>query len=135
MNKIWKWILGIGAALVVMLLAMPFVGRILWWMPHGFASEVGRGSMMGGGFTGGCGGIFGGPMSGLWNMGGSLMMLGMFIVPLLLVGLVAAAVVALMRRPQTVVVQAQPTVISCASCGKVVQDNWVVCPYCGEKRA
>ena len=133
MNKIWKWIIGVGAGLLVLLLvAAPFASRFLW-MSGGYLSGQ-SGVPMGGGFPGGCGGIFGGPMFGLWNMGGGLMMVGMFIVPLLLVGLVVVAVVVILRRPQTVVMQAQPAVISCTSCGKSVQDNWVVCPYCGEKR-
>ena len=132
MNKTWKWVIGVGAALLVLLLlAMPFFGR-LFWMSGGHMTGQ-TGVPMGAGFSDGCGGIFGGPMSGLWNMGGGLMMFGMFLVPLLLIGLVVVVVVALMRRPQ-MIVQPQPVAISCASCGKAVQENWVVCPYCGDKR-
>ena len=133
MSNIWKWILGVGAGLLVLLLvAAPFATRFLWMTG---SYMTGQSGVPMGGFPGGCGGIFGSPMFGMWNMGGGLMMFGMLIVPLLLVGLVVVAVVVIIRRPQTVVVQAQPAAISCAACGKAVQENWVVCPYCGEKKA
>jgi hypothetical protein len=132
MSKLWKWILGVGVGLlVVLLVGVPFARRFLWMSSGYMTGQIGV--PMGGGFSDGCGGVFGGSMFGMGHMGGGLMMLGMFIVPLLLVGLIVVAVVLIMRRSQPVVVQAQPVAISCGSCGKAVQENWVACPYCGEK--
>ena len=134
MRKLWKWILGVGAGLlVVLLVGASFARRFLWMSSGNMTGQTGV--PMGGGFSDGCGGVFGGPMFGMWNMGGGLMMLGMFIVPLLLVGLIVVAAVLIMRGSQPVVVQAHPVAILCGSCGKAVQENWVVCPYCGEKQA
>ena len=80
-------------------------------------------------------------------LGMGLFMLGRLLFPLLLVALIVGLAIALFRRParQVAPVQAipnplppQPPVTSemagtCSNCGKPLQADWAVCPYCGQK--
>jgi DNA-directed RNA polymerase subunit RPC12/RpoP len=119
MKSVWKWVLiGVAVFLSVFLLALPL-----------FTGICGKaGSMMGGGWSGW--GMMGGgyPMMGF----GFWMMAGVFLVPLLLIALVAGLVISLQRNARSNTETSAPG-INCPHCGKMVQKDWVACPHCGKK--
>lgn len=140
MNKVWKIILIVlGALLLLALCATPLLLRFF----------IVGGPMMR------YGGIFGGHhmggFGGFGMIGGGLMMLGSLLFTLAVIGLVVYGIIALVRNlshqtPQTpppapaasTVVESAPVepaaaVPTCAHCGKPLQADWAVCPYCGEK--
>jgi uncharacterized membrane protein len=119
MNKVLNWVLvGTGILFLVML--------IVWLVPGGW----GYGGMMGGyGMMGGRYGF----MSPLGWMG----MAFMWLVPAAILVLLVAGAVALfnnLTRPSNPTGQtgAPPTNRACQACGKPVQADWAVCPYCGQ---
>jgi hypothetical protein len=66
--------------------------------------------------------------------------IGMFLWPLLLIGLIVLGVVWLVQsvaRPAMPQAPAAPQppapTVVCAHCGKPLQAGWMACPYCGEK--
>jgi hypothetical protein len=117
----WKILLGfVGVFIVAFLIALPFFGRMVWLparvfnrfpvMMHGERAFIG--SHMFGGFS----------------------MFGMFLFPLLILVLIGAVVYALVRKPAPT---PQPPVEEtpdryCETCGKGLQADWKVCPYCGK---
>ncbi|MFQ5875392.1 MAG: zinc ribbon domain-containing protein [Dehalococcoidia bacterium] len=83
-------------------------------------------------FCGGTGRL-GGGLFGLW---GWLFMALMVLFPLGFLALLALGIIWLVRAvsgPQLRAPSAPPAAQSCPSCGKVVQADWKVCPYCGEE--
>ena len=119
MSNVWKYLLvGLLVFILVFAIALPFFGGR--WAPYGMGPW-----MMGPGMMHGYNG-FGG-----FGMYGGLMMLGMILLPLLLIGAVIAGVAALVRGmgSSSTRTEARP----CPHCGKYIQTDWVVCPYCGQK--
>lgn len=110
MTKSLQWILGVAVLVIALAVAASLV------LP--FFSPAGAGyGMMGPGMMGGWGGM---PFFGF----------GMFLWPLLPIGLVVAGAVWLVRglsRPTPTATRA------CPSCGSALQAEWKACPHCGEK--
>ena len=60
--------------------------------------------------------------------------IGMFLWPLLFIGLIVLGVVWLVRTVATPGAPQPPAATAaCAHCGKPIQAGWKACPYCGEK--
>jgi hypothetical protein len=155
MKKVWKWIIGIVLVIVVLavLVGVSFIVRSDFhagrvdveagpgyyqrgpeMMPYGGFSHMRRPGMMSYGRM-----PMGGFFSGLFSLG--------FLV-LLVLGIIwfvqrlnkpSPAVVAPFTTMQGSVpvntpapVQAE-VVNPCKKCGKPIQDEWKVCPYCGKK--
>lgn len=145
MRNFWKYLL-----IFLGVFAVVFVAALVL-----FGARYGMGGF-------GSGMMFGGqhPMMGRGGfMGFGLLRgflgLALCLVPLGLLALLAAGVVALVRRPGAVVppiqsatphavepaapqpvvvvplAQVQPDTHACPHCGQPVQNNWVACPYCG----
>lgn len=134
MNKTnWTQVLVFGLVVLVILLigtGLLFFGGVGAWGMRGD-----RGGMMGGWcpFCGGTGRLGGG---GLFGLGGWLFMALMVLFPLGLVVLLAWGIIWLMRSAsdtQSRAPSAPPAAPTCPNCGKVVQADWTVCPYCGEE--
>lgn len=120
--------------------------RFNWWMLGAFIAIALLAFFAGNLFFGGYGagrGWWPYHMGG-WNMmggygfpwGGGFMGIGMLLVPLLVVGLIVAAVVALVRGPQTPLpppppAMPPPAARLCSNCSRPLQAEWAVCPYCG----
>ncbi len=120
MSKGLQWVIGIGigvvVAAVILSVVWPFVAPQSGWT-GGYGSMMGPGHMQGWG------------MPGVFGMG--FFGLGMFLWPLLFLGLIVLAGVALVRAigntgPST------PT-LACPHCGRPIQAGWKACPNCGEK--
>ena len=124
-----QWILGVSAVLVALAVVastiLPFFFPQTGWGGYG---TMGPGHMYGGGSM----------MGGLGMM--SFFGIGMFLVPLLVIGLIVLGVVWLVRSgigsgtpsaPQ----QSLTASRFCQHCGKPLQAEWKACPYCGEKTA
>ena len=74
---------------------------------------------------------------------GGVTMLGFWLIPLAIIGLLVAGAIASIvglsrpRNPAPPAAQNPPEVSvtspaqNCPSCGKAVQSNWVACPHCG----
>lgn len=117
MKTVWKWILGTLVVLVLAsLIFLPWLGRAYFgWMP-----------MMGYGVR---------PMHPFfgWSpFGGWWMMAGMFLLPLIVIGLLIWGGVALIRNASAKPAP-PPQTVACTHCGQPLQVGWVACPYCGEK--
>jgi hypothetical protein len=112
----WKWfVLFFIVLIVAAIIAIP-----LW-------SSIGNNwmGMMGNGFQ--CPYLFGKYES----IGGFIMMFGMFLIPLVLIGLVLLGVAVIVKgsfAPKAII-----PMKSCVHCGKPLQADWVNCPYCGKK--
>jgi zinc-ribbon domain len=146
MKKVWKWIIGIVLGLVV-LAVLVGVGFMVRSNFHVFRAEAqvsrgfyepGPGMMPYGGF--------GYHMRGPGIMGYGMTPFGGFFGGLLSLGFLALVVlgiiwlVRLLRTPKPVDVSAampasMPAAIvnPCKNCGRPIQDDWKVCPYCGKK--
>ncbi len=113
MRGVWKWVaLFVGVLIVAFLVALPLFGAGAYgWMP--MMGWYGRPYMFGG---------FG-------YLGGWLMMLGMFLIPVALIGLLVVGVVALVKGSNKPETPPAPAVRTCAHCGKALQSDWVNCPY------
>ncbi len=116
----------IGLVLVGLLLAVP----LIFLRPGGdFGWTMGPG-MMGRNF-------------GYHMPFGGFSMFFMWLIPLLIVGLLVAgavaSIVSLSRPrnptpptpPAAPVIPAATTAQNCPNCGRVVEPDWVACPYCG----
>jgi hypothetical protein len=118
-DKTLRLTLGLSAILIVIAILVstifPFIApRLGWTRGYGYGM-MGPGHMFGGGsMMGG----FGMPFLGF----------GMFLGPLITIGLVVLGIVWLVRA----VSPSAPTT-ACAHCGKPVQPGWKACPHCGEK--
>ena len=131
MSKALQWVIGIGVVLIVAAIIFstvwPFFAPRLGWTGNFGYGMMGPGHMFGGrGMMGG----FGMPFFGI----------GMFLWPLLFIGLIVLGVVWLVRsvaRPAVPQAPAAPQppapTAACAHCGKPLQAGWMACPYCGEK--
>ena len=119
MNNVWKYLLvGLGIFLLVFLVGLLFFTGGGWGQYRMGPGMMGP-WMMGPG------------MMGSYGVFGWLMMLGMFLLPILLIGAIIAGVVLLVRsmgNPAT-----SPRSQPCPNCGKFVQVAWMACPYCGQK--
>lgn len=138
MKKVWKWIIGIAVALVVlaviagvawMFIRPHMLGTAVWYrlgdrarepwmmMPYGHSYLRGSSWMF----------PFGGIFGGLFGLG--------------ILTLVVLGIIWLARRvsapqpspaaPQTPVAAAAQA--TCKRCGKPVEAEWVACPHCGKK--
>ena len=149
MRKVWKWVaIGFGALVVLALIALPFVLRAFGGPLR--VAGFGRAPMMGGGFFG-RGAFF----------GGGLMAFAMFLVSMALIGLAVIGLIAVIkaaaRPPQAAPLPPQPPapgapaaspvapvdsslqppappqpMHNCLSCGRLLQAEWMACPYCGK---
>jgi hypothetical protein len=149
MKKVWKWIIGIVLGLVV-LAVLVGVGFMVRSNFHVYRAEaqVPRGFFQRGPQMmpyGGFGSHMRGPM-----MGHGMIPFGGFFGGLLCLGFLALVVLGIiwlvrrLRTPKlvdvpTAVPAAIPTAMpaaivnSCKKCGRPLQDDWKVCPYCGKK--
>lgn len=131
MSKGLQWILGLSAGLVALAVIaatiLPFFYPQTGWGGYGMMGMMGSNHMFGGGsMMGG----FGMPFLGI----------GMFLGPLLVVGLIVVGIVWLARsgsNGSSPIGPLQPSVTGkfCQHCGKPLQAEWKACPYCGEKTA
>jgi hypothetical protein len=113
MKSMWKWSIVFGVVfIVVLILALLFSFRFgFGWMP-----------MMGNrGYS---------IINGYSWIGGFMMMLVFLFIPVVLIGLAVLGVVLLVQRSKNTL--PQPQLHTCAHCGKLVQTDWKVCPYCGK---
>jgi hypothetical protein len=142
MKNVWKWIIGIVLGLVVLavLIGVGFMLRSNFHVYRlearvfpGF-SERGPGMMPYGGF--------GSHMRGPGMRGFGLMPFAGFIGGLFFLGflaLVVLGIIWLVRRlgtpkPVEAPVAVPAEVINpCKKCGRPIQDDWKICPYCGKK--
>ncbi len=132
-----QWLIGICVVLVTAALVFSAVMPLFGWGRGVYGGMMQPGQMFDRGMGGGH--MFGGRMGGF---GLPFFGLGLFSGPLLLVALVALGAVWLLRgRGQTApLAAAQPpapaaAATPCANCGRPLQADWAVCPYCGEKVA
>ncbi len=117
MGHLWKWVLGfLAIVLVTFVIAVPFFAG---WGRLGYD----------------CGGLgmmrWGSGMMGGWGMLGGLMMLGMLLIPLGVIALFVVLGVTLVRGFNNQKPLA-PANLVCQSCGRPVQRDWTICPYCGK---
>ncbi|HEX7541734.1 MAG TPA: zinc ribbon domain-containing protein [Anaerolineales bacterium] len=146
MKKVWKWIIGIVVGLIILavlvgvgfLIRSRFIGyRTVTLVSRGY-SERGPGMMPYGGF--------GFHMRGPGMMGHGFMPFGGLFGGLLSLGFLALVVLGIiwlarsLRTSKSVEVPgATPAALPaaatnpCKKCGKPIQDDWKVCPYCGKK--
>lgn len=110
MNKVWKWILiFLGALVVVFLIALAFFGRF------GFHRVAALG-----GYPRGYG-MMGWGMMAFHPLG---WLLGLAVLGFAIYGIVALV----SGKRQT---PPPPMPKTCPNCGRVVEKDWVSCPYCG----
>jgi hypothetical protein len=138
MKSVWKWVLLVAGALLV----VACVGITAVFALSSRGLQLGRGvpfmpMMPYRGFGQGFG-----PRNGfglLPGLGGWLLRLAIPLAILALVVLVVGGLIlALRRQPQAAVPAAPaapviPATSPCPHCGQQVQAGWVACPYCGEK--
>lgn len=123
MNKVFQWILGVCAVLIT--LAVIASSILPFFFPQtGWQGMMGPNHMYGGG-----------PMLGGLGMM-SFFGIGMWLVPLLFVGLIVVGVVWLVKSVAPPAAPQSPAASAlCANCGKPLQAGWKACPHCGEKVA
>lgn len=115
MKHVWKWILiGLGIALVVFLIALPMFGLRHFGGVYGLRGYTGH-PMMG----------LGGVMMFGW---GIMLLKGLFCLAVL--GFAVYGVIALVRGKKAPAVP-PPAPKTCKNCGRIVEKDWVNCPYCG----
>jgi|GEM_PF-614793 len=121
MNKGLQWIIGISAVVIALAVAASLVGP-LFFPQAGWQGMMGPNHMYGGTPM----------MGGFGTMG--LFGLGMWLVPLLFIGLVVFGAVWLVKSVATPAAgQLLAAGPHCANCGQPLQANWKACPHCGEK--
>jgi O-antigen ligase len=111
MKNSWKWLIAVGVVLLVVLIIalLIFTRSDYGWMPMmGY-----RGYLTNNGF-----GV----------IGGLIMMIVFLFIPIVLIGLAVFGVVVFLQRSGN----KQPQMGTCARCGKPIQADWKVCPYCGK---
>ena len=120
MNKGLQWTIGISVGLIALAIVAATVLPL--FLPNAGWSGYG---MMGPGHM-----FSGGPMIGGFGM--PFFSIGMWLLPLLFVGVIALGIVWLVRA---ITPSGMPpaTNAMCAHCGKPLQAGWKACPYCGEK--
>ncbi len=150
MKKVWKWVIGIILGLIVIAVLVG-VGFLVWGDMHvvrGVSqltprySQRGPGIMPYGGFGYGMRGpgmmgygIF--PFGGIF--GGLMMLAFLVLVVLGIIWLVNRSrapkpVAATPTAPAASPEPAAVTVLTpCKKCGRPLQAEWAVCPYCGKK--
>jgi hypothetical protein len=124
MSKALQWIIGLGVVLIVASIIFstvwPFFAPRVGWSGY-------DNGMMGPGHMWGGRGMLG-------EFGMPLFAGGMFIWPLLVIGLIVAGVAWLVRGFGTSRAVSPPAAsLNCAHCGRPLQADWKACPYCGEK--
>jgi len=143
MEKVWKWIIGIVLGLVI-LAVLVGVGFMVFGNFHVFRAgaqvsprffERGPGMMPYGGF--------GYHMRGPGMMGYGMRPFGGFFGGLLSLAFLALVVLGIIwlvirlrtSKPVDAVPATMPAAIvnPCKKCGRPIQYDWKVCPYCGEK--
>jgi uncharacterized membrane protein len=157
MKKVWKWVIGIIVALLVIGLV---VAAAVWVVPHLKLAHAARFANPGGqyqgprfgegygprGFPGNGQGMmpFGRQGWGMHRPGmmgyGMMFPFGMLFSGLFGLGVLALAVMGVLwlvgrlSQPKTVPVAAAPAPMrTCSKCGHPVQEDWKNCPYCGKK--
>jgi hypothetical protein len=146
MKKVWKWIIGLvlGLVIITVLVGLGFMIRGNFHVyraeiPNSRSfSERGPEMMPYGGF--------GWHMRGPGMMSYGMLPFGGLIGGLFGLGFLALVVLGIiwlirsLRKPKVIDVPAvfpaaMPAAIvnSCKKCGKPIQDDWKVCPYCGKK--
>ena len=150
MKKAWKWVIGIVLGLII-LAVLVGVGFLVWGNMHVYrgVAQVNRGFSQRGPEMMPYGG-FGYQMRGPGMMGYRMHPFGGFFGGLLMLGflaLVILGIIWLVRRVRTPSqVQTTPVVPAassepmpaetlnpCKKCGRPLQADWSVCPYCGKK--
>lgn len=145
MKTIWKVLIGVVLTIVLVALCVGtvFVGRY-FRMPAGMMFGFGRTPrVLRPGFNG-LMPFFPGlqfPLTRMSWLGIALALLSRLFIPLLILALVLILVFALFRQPMSQPAPIQPapaqTTFSpggvCSNCGRALQEDWKVCPYCGEK--
>ena len=147
MKKVWKWIIGIVLGLVI-LAVLVGVGFMVLGNFHGQRAEIlnSRGFSQRGPWLTPYGGF--GHMRGPGMMGYGWMPFGGFLGGLFSLGFLALVVMGIiwlvrsLNTPKSIdapapitAAAAMPAAIvnPCKKCGKPLQDDWKVCPYCGKK--
>jgi len=142
MKKVWKWIIGIVLGLVVLavLIGVGFMLRSNFHVYRAEArvfpdfSERGPGMMPYGGF--------GYHMRGPGRMGFGLMPFSGFIRGLFFLGFLALVVLGIiwlvrclrtLKPVQAPVAMPAEVINPCKKCGRPIQNDWKICPYCGKK--
>ena len=150
MKKVWKWVIGIALGLVILAVLIG-VGFMVWNNIHLYrgVAELNRGfSQRSPGMMpyGGFGyqlrgpGMMGYRMNPFGGFFGGLLMLGLLV--LVVLGIIW--LVGHLRSPKPVEAAAAvsattsesmpaATLNPCKKCGRPLQADWSVCPYCGKK--
>jgi hypothetical protein len=150
MKKVWKWVIGIVIVLVV-LVVLVGVGFLAWGNMHVYhgVAQLNRGFEQRGPGMMPYGG-YGYQQRGPGMMGYGMIPFGGFFGGLLMLGflvLVVLGIIWLVERTRTqnpvAPTSASPVAISeprpdatlapCKKCGRPLQADWSVCPYCGKK--
>ena len=131
MSKGLQWVIGI--CLVLLVAAMVFSAVAPLFLPqvavNAPANMPGSRSF---GF-GGPGHMFGGRGMMGGGFGFPFMRLGLFVGPLLVIGLLVLGAVWLSRKRSALMTPPPAATTPCAHCGQPLQAGWKACPYCGEK--
>jgi len=142
MKKVWKWIIGIVVGLVILavLMGVGFMVRSNCYVYRAEAldlrgfSERGPGMMPYGGF--------GSQLRGPGMMGHGLMPFGGFFGGLFSLGFLALVVLGIIWLVRSLCTPkpvegsaAMPAAVvnPCKKCGRPIQEDWKICPYCGKK--
>jgi hypothetical protein len=150
MKKVWKWVIGIVLGLVI-LAVLVGVGFLIWGNMHVYrgVAQLDRGFSQRGPEMMPYGG-FGYHMRGPGMVGYGLIPFGGFFSGLFFLGFLVLVVLGIIwlvgraRTPKPVATTAagpsatpEPmpaaTLNPCKKCGRPLQTDWSVCPYCGKK--
>lgn len=115
MKSVWKWILIVlGIAVVVFLIAMAFMGRVMVHGTPGIRLGLARPYIQ---------------MGRMMAFGWGFMILR-GLLGLAVLGFAIYGIVALASHKKAPAVP-PPAPKTCGNCGRVVEKDWVSCPYCG----
>ena len=126
MRKLWPWILGLTIVLLVGTVVLFGFGLLRTRQMPMFWQEYGE-RQWGDFYMPHHRGMRGLPVMGVFGL------LLMLILPLGFLGLVVLGIILLVRaiqKPSQSEVQRHTA--RCTSCGKRVEEDWAICPYCGE---